>query len=154
MTVKAIPVGQEGPRPYICVKDGAAPISFYAKALGATEKYRLAEPGGRIGHAELLIGGSVLMLSDEYPDAGVKSPSTIGGSPVTLSLYVADVDRVAQTFVAAGGKVVREVSDQFYGDRGGKFEDPFGHIWWIATHKEDVSPEEMQRRAAAQFGQA
>src|ERR1700748_2202800 len=109
MTVKPIPVGQEGPRPYICVKDGAAAISFYEKALGATEQYRLGEPSGRIGHAELLIGGSVLMLSYESLAHGVKSPTTIGGSPVTLSLYVADVDRVAETFVAAGGKVLREV---------------------------------------------
>jgi PhnB protein len=138
--------------PYLCVDGAAGAIEFYKKAFGATELFRLADPGGRIGHAELALGDGRLMLSDEYPDWGVRGPAAVGGSPVTLQLYVADVDSVARTFVAAGGKEVRPIADQFYGDRGGKFEDPFGHVWWIATHKEDVSPEEMKVRAAKQYG--
>ena len=107
---------------------------------------------GRIGHAELKIGGALVMLASEFPDMEIWDPQTLGGSPVCIHIYVEDVDELAARAVAAGIKVLRPVADQFYGDRGGKFEDPYGHIWWLATHREDVSPEEMQKRATALFG--
>ena len=151
---KPIPEGYPGVTPYLCVGDAAAAIEFYAKAFGAAEIVRIGAPGGKIGHAEIRIAGAPIMLSDEYPDTGVRSPRALGGSPVTMHLYVEDVDAFAGRAVAAGAKVLRPVADQFYGDRGGKFEDPFGHIWWIATHQEDVSAEEMRRRAEALFGSA
>jgi PhnB protein len=113
----------------------------------------IAAPDGKIGHAELKIGTARFMLSDEYPDMGVRSPESIGGSPVTLHLYVEDVDATFAQAVAAGAKVVRPVDDQFYGDRAGKLVDPFGHFWFLATHKEDVATEEMKRRAEKLFGQ-
>jgi PhnB protein len=113
---------------------------------------RMQEPGGRIGHAELKIGKANIMLSDEYPEMGVRSPRTLGGSPVTIHLYVEDVDALAARATGAGAKVLRPVADQFYGNRGGKFEDPYGHVWYFATHKEDVSPEEMKRRAESAGG--
>jgi PhnB protein len=146
---KPIPDGYEGAVPYICVKDGAAAIEFYKKALGATEVMRLAQPDGRLGHAELKIGRAVIMVADEFPEFGTVSPKSIGGSPVTIQMYVEDVDAFAERPILAGLNVVRPVADQFYGDRGGKFEDPFGHLWWFSTHKEDVSVEEMKKRAAA-----
>lgn len=149
--VKPIPEGYRGPTPYITVNNGAAAIEFYKQVFGAVEQMRLAEPNGRIGHAELKIGAGVIMLSGEYPDIGVLSPQTIGGSPVAIHVYVEDVDTVFARAVAAGAKVLRPVGDQFYGDRAGKFADPFGHVWFCATHKEDVSPEEIERRAAAMF---
>ncbi len=152
--VKPIPVGYEGITPYLCVRDAARAIEFYKEALGAIEVVRLAGPSGKIGHADLQIGRAHVMLSDEFPEMGVRSPQTLGGSPVSLELYTEDADALFARAVAAGAKVVRPVADQFYGDRGGKLEDPFGHVWWIATHKTDVSPEEMQRRAAALFGGA
>jgi PhnB protein len=148
--VSPIPEGRAGVRPYICVNDAALAITFYTNVFGAKELIRLAEPGGKIGHAELEIGGQVLQLSDEYVEFGVKSPTSIGGSPVTLTLYVEDADRVAKTFIAHGGREQRPIADQFYGDRGGKFIDPFGHIWWIATRIEDLTPAQMQERARAQ----
>jgi PhnB protein len=113
---------------------------------------RLSMPGGRIGHAEIQLGDSRIMLADEYPEMGARSPQTIGGSPVILAVYVEDVDAVAQQAIGAGAKVLKPVQDQFYGDRSGTFADPFGHQWTIATHKEDVSAEEIQRRAAALYG--
>jgi PhnB protein len=146
--VKKIPDGMNGVRSYICVDDGAGAIEFYKRALGAKELYRITGPDGKLGHAELEIGGSVLMLSDAHPDHGVRSPKSFGGSPVTLSLYVEDVDKVGAAFVAAGGKVTRPIADQFYGDRNGQFEDPFGHVWSLATHVEDVAPDEIKKRAA------
>ncbi len=146
---KPIPDGCEGAVPYICVKDGAAAIEFYKKALGATEVMRLAQPDGRLGHAELKIGRAVIMVADEFPEFGTVSPKSIGGSPVTIQMYVEDVDAFAERPILAGMNVVRPIADQFYGDRGGKFEDPFGHLWWFSTHKEDVSVEEMKKRAAA-----
>ncbi len=152
--VRPIPEGYEGATPYLSIKGAAEAIDFYKRAFGATETMRLAEPGGRIGHAEIRIGRATIMLSDEYPEMGVLSPKTLGGSPVTIHLYVEDVDALARQAEAAGIKTLRPVADQFYGDRGGKFEDPFGHLWHFATHKEDVSPEEMNRRAAALFGAA
>ena len=150
--VKAIPEGYEGATPYLSIKGAAAAIEFYRKAFGATETMRLADPSGRIGHAEIKIGKAHIMLADEYPEMGFVSPKTLGGSPVTIHLYVEDVDAVALQAEAAGAKVLRPVEDQFYGDRGGGFEDPFGHRWFISTRKEDISPEEMKKRAAAKFG--
>lgn len=152
--VKPIPAGYEGVTPYLCVRDAARAIEFYQQAFGATEVVRLAGPSGKIGHADLRIGRAHIMLSDEFPEMGVRSPQTLGGSPVSLELYTEDADALFAQAVAAGARVLRPVADQFYGDRGGKLEDPFGHVWWIATHKADISPEEMQRRASALFGGA
>jgi PhnB protein len=151
--VKAIPEGRDCAIPYLCVKGAAEAIEFYKKAFGARELMRMGQPDGLIGHAELKIGNAVIMLADEFPNMGVLSPQTLGGTPVTIHLYVEDVDEVAKEAVAAGARVLRPIEDQFYGDRGGKLEDPFGHAWWIATHKEDLSPEEMKKRAAALFSQ-
>lgn len=150
--VKAIPEGFEGATPYLAIKGAAAAIDFYKKAFGATEKMRMPRPDGRIGHAEIKIGKANLMLADEHPEISFLSPQTLGGSPVTIHIYVEDVDALAAQAEAAGAKVRRAVADQFYGDRGGQFEDPFGHVWYIASHIEDVSPEEMQKRAAAAAG--
>ena len=149
--VKAIPEGYEGALPYLCVKDGAAAIEFYKKALGAKETMRLCQPDGRVGHAELKIGKAIIMMADEFPEFGTLSPKSAGGSSVTIQLYVEDVDAFTERAILAGMKVIRPVADQFYGDRGGKFEDPFGHLWWFSTHKEDVSLEEMKKRASALF---
>jgi PhnB protein len=150
--VKAIPEGYEGATPYLSIKGAAEAIEFYKKAFGATETMRLADPSGKIGHAEIKIGKANIMLADEYPEMGFVSPKTLGGSPVTIHLYVEDVDAVASQAEAAGAKVLRPVADQFYGDRGGSFEDPFGHRWFLSTRIEDISPEEMKKRAAAAFG--
>jgi PhnB protein len=141
-----------GVHPYICVDGASAAIEFYRKVLGATELYRIDDPSGKVGHAELSIGATKLMIADEYPEMGFLGPRTLGGTPVTLHAYVDDVDAVADRAVGNGATMLRPVEDQFYGDRGGKFEDPFGHIWWIATHKEDLSIEEMKRRAAELYG--
>jgi PhnB protein len=153
-SVKPIPDGYRGAIPYLTVKNAAAAIDFYKQAFGATELMRMAAPDGKIGHAEIKIGDAVVMLSDEHPEMNVLSPETIGGSPVVIHLYVENVDVTAGQAIAAGAKVVRPVEDQFYGDRAGKFTDPFGHHWWLATHKEDVAPEEMKKRAAALYGGA
>jgi PhnB protein len=150
--VKPIPAGYEGAIPYLCVHDAAAAIEFYTRAFGAVELMRMADPSGRVGHAEIKIGGAIIMLSDEHPEMGGTSPKTLGGTPVNVLLYFEDVDAIAKRAVAAGGRLTRAVEDQFYGDRSGRLEDPFGHVWWIATHKEDVSPEEMKRRAAGRHG--
>ena len=146
--VKAIPDGYPRVSPYLCVSGGSAALDFYKSVFGATERMRMPAPDGRIGHAELQLGDSVIMLADEYPEMGVRSPRSIGGTPVTISVYVEDVDAVFNRAVAAGAKTLRAVEDQFYGDRSGQFEDPFGHRWSVATHVEDVSPTEMKRRAA------
>jgi PhnB protein len=132
--------------PYLCCKDASRAIDFYVQAFGAKETMRLAEPSGRIGHAEIEIGGAPIMLSDEYPDYQVLSPRTIGGTPVKLHLYVPDVDATVARAVGAGAKVVRAVEDQFYGDRAGQIEDPSGHVWYLATKKESLSGDEVQRR--------
>jgi PhnB protein len=153
-SVKPIPDGYRGAIPYLTVKNAAAAIDFYKQAFGAAELMRMTAPDGKIGHAEIKIGDAILMLSDEYPEMNVLSPETIGGSPVVIHLYVENVDVTAGQAIAAGAKVVRPVEDQFYGDRAGKFTDPFGHHWWLATHKEDVAPEEMKKRAAALYGGA
>ncbi len=143
---KPIPEGYHSVTPYLIIKGATEAIDFYKKAFGATELFRMPAPGGKIGHAEIKIGDSPIMLADESPEMGYKSPQSLGGSPISIMIYVADVDTVFKQAVAAGGKEQRPVKDQFYGDRSGTLEDPFGHVWHVATHKEDVSPEEMERR--------
>jgi|ERR1043166_5695287 PhnB protein len=152
--VKPVPEGYPSLTPYLIVGDGAAALEFYQKAFGARLRLKLDAPGGRIGHAELEIGDSVIMLADEHPEIGARGPRSFGGSPVGLHLYVEQVDGVVARAVAAGGKLVHPVEDKFYGDRVGTIEDPFGHRWYVTTHIEDVSPEEIGRRAAALHGQA
>jgi PhnB protein len=151
MATKAIPEGYRTATPYLIVNGGAAAIDFYKSAFGATELLRMADPHGGVGHAEIKIGDSVIMLADEHPDMGYRSPRSIGGSAVSILLYVEDVDKVFDRAVKAGAKSQRPVANQFYGDRAGTLEDPFGHVWTIATHVEDVPPEEMKRRAEAAF---
>jgi PhnB protein len=131
------------------IKGAATAIDFYKKAFGATEIMRMPQADGRVGHAEIQIGNSRVMLADEFPEMGFVGPQTIGGTGVTLHLYVEDVDKVAKQAVAAGAKEMRAVQDQFYGDRSGTFQDPFGHVWNISTHKEDLTMEEIGKRAAA-----
>jgi PhnB protein len=150
--VKPIPDNYPQVVPYLCVDGASAAIEFYRHVFGATERMRIPEPDGKLGHAELEIGTAVIMLSDEFPNLDVRAPKTIGGTPVTMSLYVDDVDGVFTRAVAAGATALRPVKDEFYGDRTGRFEDPFGHRWSIATHIEDVSPQEMAERAAAGTG--
>jgi PhnB protein len=150
-TVKPIPDGYQALTPYLIVDGAARAIEFYQKVFGAIELMRMASPDGKIGHAELMINDSRIMLADESPQMGARGPHSVGGSPVMLMLYVDDVDATAKRAIAAGAKLVRPIEDQFYGDRAGGLEDPFGHHWHVATHIEDVSPEEMQRRAAALF---
>ena len=145
--VRPIPEGYGTVTPYLYIKGAARAIEFYKQAFGATEVFRMAQPDGRIGHAEIKIGDSRVMLADEHLAIGARSAQTIGGSPVSFLVYVEDVDKTVEQAVAAGAKLVRPVADQFYGDRTGGVEDPFGHAWYIATHVEDVSAEEMQRRA-------
>ena len=154
MTTKAkpIPEGYHTATPYLIVRDAASAIEFYKRAFGATELMRMADPSGKVMHAEIRIGDSPIMLADEFPEMGARSPQSFGGSPVSILLYVEDVDALFSQAIAAGAKVQRPVKDQFYGDRSGGLTDPFGHVWYIATHKEDVSPEEMRKRAAAAFG--
>jgi PhnB protein len=146
---KSIPDGYHNVTPYLIVNDAAAAIEFYKKAFGATELMRMPKPNGKIGHAEIKIGDSPIMLADEVPEMGARSPRTFGGSPVSIFLYVDDVDTTFARAVNGGAKVQRPLADQFYGDRTGGVEDPFGHVWYIATHVEDVSPEDMKKRAAA-----
>ena len=138
--------------PYLAVKGAAQAIEFYAEVLGARESFRLADPGGKIGHAELKIGDGTLMLSDEYPDWGALSPSSIGGSPVSLHLYVEDVDAVVKRAEKLGATVLRQPKDEFFGDRVSTIVDPYGHRWQLATRKEDVAPAEMQRRWTQMMG--
>ena len=149
MKTKPIPDGYSAVTPYLIINGASAAIEFYKQAFGATERMRMGAPDDKVGHAELVIGGSLIMLADEFPDMGARSPQTIGGSPVMLHLYMDDVDAVVARAVAAGAKITQPVETKFYGDRSGGLVDPFGHLWNIATHVEDVSPEEMQRRAAA-----
>jgi PhnB protein len=152
--VKPIPDNYRRVTPYLIVNGAADAIDFYKKVYGATEIMRMPGPDGKIGHAELKIGDSVIMLADENVEMGHKGPRTFGGSPVSLLLYVEDVDRVVKNAVGAGSKLVRPVADQFYGDRTGGIVDPFGHEWYLATHVEDVSPEEMKKRADAMVAAA
>ncbi|MHB8669647.1 MAG: VOC family protein [Acidimicrobiales bacterium] len=150
--VKPIPDGYPRLTPYLCVQGGADAIEFYSRVFDAKERLRMPAPGGRIGHAEIEIGDSVLMLSDEFPDMGARSPRTVGGTPVSLMVYVQDVDATFDKALKAGAVSVQAVDNKFYGDRSGEFEDPFGHRWHVATHVEDVPPEEMATRAAAMMG--
>ena len=151
-TVKPTPEGYHSVTPYLIIKGAADAIEFYKRAFGATELLRMPHPDGRVGHAEIKIGDSPVMLADEFPEMGHKSPTTLGGSPVSLMIYVDDVDTVFNRAIAEGAKSDRPLETKFYGDRSGSLTDPFGHLWHIATHVEDVSEEEMQKRAAAAHG--
>ena len=146
---KPIPDGYHTATPCLIIRGAAAAIEFYQQAFGATELFRFPSPDGKIGHAEIKIGDSPIMLADEYPDMGYKGPQTLGGSPVSIMIYVEDVDTVFARAVAAGASVKEALQDKFYGDRMGTLTDPFGHVWHVSTHKEDLSVEEMERRAQA-----
>jgi PhnB protein len=149
MGIKPIPDGYRTATPYLIVKGAAEAIEFYQRAFGATELMRMADPKGRVGHAEIRIGDSVIMLADEYPEMGHRGPRSLGGSSVSILLYLEDVDTVFERALKAGARAQRPVQNQFYGDRSGTLEDPFGHVWTIATHVEDVPEEELKRRAEA-----
>ena len=144
--VKPIPDDYPRVTPYLYIDGAKAAIDFYTTILGATERMRMPGPDGRIGHAELSLGSSVIMLADENPDMGVQGPRSVGGTPVALHVYVEDVDATFAKALEAGATELRPVEDKFYGDRGGEFEDPFGHRWSIATHTEDLTPEQMEQR--------
>ncbi len=146
---KPIPEGYHNVTPYLVIKGAAAAIDFYKQVFGAIEVVRMPQPDGRVGHAELMFGDSYVMLSDEFPEMDVVGPNTLGNSSVGLLLYVEDVDKTVERALALGAKLKKPVQDQFYGDRNGTIEDPFGHKWTVAVHTEDVSPEEMKRRMAA-----
>ena len=148
-TVKPIPEGYTAVTPYLIVDGAAAAIDFYTKVFGAVERMRMPGPDGKIGHAEITISGANIMLADENPQMGAQSPKTVGGSPVGLVLYLDNVDKTVEKATAAGAKIKSKLEDKFYGDRMGTLEDPFGHTWYVATHIEDVSPEEMKRRMEA-----
>ena len=147
------PIPDDYPRvmPYLIVDGAGAAIDFYCSVLGATERVRMPGPDGRVGHAELQLGDSMIMLADENAQMDVRGPRAIGGTPVSLHVYVADSDAVFERAVQAGARALRAVEDRFYGDRSGQFEDPFGHRWDVSTHVEDVPPEEMSKRAAAEM---
>ncbi len=146
--VDAIPDGYPRLTPYLIVDDASAAIDFYTSVLGATERMRMGGPDGKVGHAELGIGDSVVMLADENPEMDARGPRTVGGTPVSLHVYVEDADKVFERAIEAGAKGLRPVEARFYGDRLGSFEDPYGHHWHVATHVEDVPPDEMEKRAA------
>jgi len=149
MATKPIPDGYRTATPYLILKGAAEAIEFYKRAFGASELLRMADPNGRVGHAEIRIGDSVIMLADEHPEMGHRGPRSLGGSSVSIMLYLPDVDAVFERALKAGARAQRPVQNQFYGDRSGTLEDPFGHVWTIATHVEDVPPEELKRRAEA-----
>jgi PhnB protein len=149
--VKRIPDGYQVIMPYLSVDGAADAIEFYKDNFGAVERMRMAHPDGRVGHAELQFGDCVVMLSDEFPDMGVLGPKSLGGTSVTINLYVDDSDRIFDRAITAGATVVEPVENRFYGDRAGQLLDPWGHRWNISTHVEDVDPEEMQRRAAEEM---
>jgi PhnB protein len=146
--VSPIPEGYPRVTPYLIVHDGAAAIDYYTSVLGATERMRMGGPEGKVGHAELGIGDSVIMLADEHPEMGARGPKTVGGTPVSMHVYVEDADRVFESAIEAGATSLQPMEDKFYGDRSGSFEDPFGHHWSVATHVEDIPPDEMEKRAA------
>ena len=146
--VDPIPAGYAGVTPYLIVRNASAALDFYKRAFRAEETLRLPAPGGKIGHAEIRIGKGMVMLADEMPEMGHKAPQTLGGTPVSLMFYAPDVDASFAQAVAAGGTVKNPLKDQFYGDRSGTIIDPSGHVWTIATHVEDISSEEMNRRMA------
>jgi len=150
--VKPIPDGYPQVTPYLAVDGASAAIDFYSKVFGATERMRMPAPGGRIGHAELEIGDSLIMLADEHPELGVRGPKAVGGTPVTISVYVDDVDGIFELALKEGATATRQVENQFYGDRSGQLEDPFGHRWSVATHVEDVPPDEMAKRMTEATG--
>lgn len=147
--VNPIPDGYPRVIPYLYVAGAAAAIDFYCDVLGFTERMRMEAPNGKIGHAEIGLGDSVIMLSDEMPEMGALGPKSVGGSPISLVMYVADVDAVFDKAIAAGSQALQPVEDQFYGDRSGTFQDPFGHTWTVMTHVEDVSAAEIAARSAA-----
>lgn len=151
-SVKPIPEGYEGITPYLICKNAAEAIDFYKRAFGAEELFRMGGEDGKIGHAEMRLGKGIFMLADEFPEMNAISPQTAGGSPVSLYVYVEDVDSFTEKAVAEGLKVLRPLEDQFYGDRSGHFEDPYGHKWGFATHKEDLTPEELDERAKSAHG--
>lgn len=153
MSVKSIPGGYHSVTPYLVVKDAARALAFYKEAFGAKEFMRLQDPSGKIAHAEFKIGDSPVMIGEEVPQMGFLGPGTLGGSPVCLLIYVEGVDAMTSQAAAAGAKILRPVQDQFYGDRTATLEDPFGHLWTIATHIEDVPPDEMRRRFEASHKQ-
>jgi len=150
--VRNPPAGYPTLSPYLIVRGAAKALAFYAQALGARELYRLDMGGGKIGHAELVVGNSPFMLADEHPEMGFRSPLALGGTPVSLLVYVPDCDKAVQRMVSAGATLMRLVQDHFYGDRAGTVIDPFGHVWTLATHVEDVPPAEILRRAAELHG--
>ena len=147
----AKPIPDDYPRvtPYLFVDGASSAIDFYRSVLGARERMRMPGPDGTVFHAELELGDSIIMLGDENPDMDVRGPRSIGGTPMMLHVYVENADSVFEQAIGAGAKALRPVEDQFYGDRSGRFEDPFGHRWYVATHVQDVPPEEMEQRAAA-----
>ncbi len=154
MSTKSIPDGYHTVTPYLTVKNGAAALDFYERAFGADVFLRMVGPGGKIMHAEFRIEGSPIMMSDECPEMGATSPETLGGVSSSLMIYLEDVDARFEQAIAAGGIVERPVKDQFYGDRSGTLKDPFGHRWTLATHVEDIAPDEMNRRAAAMMSES
>jgi PhnB protein len=157
-TVNPIPDGFHTLTPYLSIRGAAQAIDFYKRAFGATERFRMLAPDGKsVGHAEIVIGDSIVMLADEFPQFGNTSPQTLNGTPVYFGLYVKDADAAYKRAVDAGATVLKPIADQFYGDRAGKVQDPFGHRWTLMTHKEDLSPEELRNRLAAEcakMGQA
>ena len=150
MAVKPIPEGYRSVTPHLYVNGGAQALDFYQKAFGAEEIMRVPMPDGRLGHAEFRIGDSVIMLADEFPEMNVRGPKSLGGAGISLALYVQDVDKFVERAVAAGAKLTQPVQNKFYGDRSGTIEDPYGHVWHVSTHIEDVSEEELKRRASQQ----
>ena len=150
--VNHVPTGYNTVTPYLIIKGAASAIEFYKTVFGATEVMRMPQPDGRVGHAEIKIGDSHIMLADEFPEMNIRAPESFGGSPVSLMVYVEDVDKVFKKAVDSGSKVIKPLMDQFYGDRSGTLSDPFGHQWTVATHTEDVTPEEMKKRMASQSG--
>lgn len=146
---KPIPDGYHSVTPYLIINGAAAAIEFYKEAFGAVELFRMPQPDGKIGHAEIKIGDSPIMLADEFPEMKYLGPQSLGGSSVSLLIYVEDVDTVFKRALAAGASEQKAIEDKFYGDRMGSLVDPFGHVWHVGTHTEDISPEEMEKRAAA-----
>ncbi len=151
MPVNPIPKGYEGATPYLCCKDAAKLIEFYKEAFGAEELYRLAMPDGRVGHAEVKVGGAIIMLADEFPEWGNRSPLSVGGSSTTVLIYVKDVDAFVAHAEKAGAKVLMQPETMFYGDRSSKVEDPSGHYWMFSSRVEDLTPEEINERAKTAF---
>lgn len=151
MPVQPVPEGYHSVTPYLSIRGAAKALDFYQKAFNAIERFRLPMPNGDIGHAEIQIGDSVIMLADGCDEFDFRSPDLVGGTSVGIHLYVNDVDALFEQAIAAGASTVKPVEDQFYGDRSGTLKDPFGHVWFLATHKEDLTPEEIDQRAAALF---